>query len=803
MKDIRDKNTTSGQEVNLKSFLRKVYKNKLLFLLSICFFVAGALAYIYLATPKYEVSTSILIDPSASNRVLGDSKYVDGGVSLIEMEKNLYNEIGIIKSFSLINQTLEDVGFDVSYHSGNWLRKKEHYDYFPFKVTLNKAKTQLYNVPFEIKILDNEKYSLTIEANDFMVSNPSNGTSRKVESNLSFVDEEFYFGDTVTHEYFNFTLEKQDDVIGSTEFKNGGLNFIVHDLNNVTNSYMENLAVDNIDIQASIFKIVSSGTIVNKEVVFLKKLTENYVENKLLSRNKIAANKESFIRDQLNIVTDSLLKVESNLELFKQDANAVNLGATASNALGLTQNLNVDKAKLELDIKYFKSLIKYVENNRNSDDFVIPTSMGIQDPLINENISELVRLHALRSKKKFFITAGSKEMKIINEQIIESTGLLLNNLRTSIKSSEFSLRGLRSQLSEYNGVISDLPTKEKQLLNIERQSNLYENLFNYLSQELAKTGIARAENALDTRVLDEARMMGDGPVAPQKMLLLVLAGILGTLVPLAKIVFFPSEEEIENSNQIMEHTEIPVIASISHHDSKAKASGSDVSLWRVKESFRDLYVNLKFVGAKEGCTVVGMTSIMPEEGKTFCAINLGITLAEAGKKTLIIDTDLRSPSLVKGISKIKGKGLSNYLKGDVNSLDDIIYPHEKLSNLQFIPTDVDNGNILGLLSGSKMKSVFSELKENYDYIILDTPAVGVVSDFLLFSDIIDVNLFIVRRKIAKVTFLKDFEKLMLRGKKKRSYIVFNDILDKDFKHGYGQMYGTNNEPKLINDTLKV
>ncbi len=802
MKNISDKNINELQEVNLRLFLQKVYKNKLFFLISICLCVSVALAYIFLSTPKYEVSTSILIDPSGSNRLLGDSKYVDGGVSLIEMEKNLYNEIGIIKSYSLISQTIEDVGFDVSYHSGNWLRKKEYYNNFPFKVSLTKTKTQLNNVAFEVEILDDKTYSLTVEADDFMVSNPSTGSSRKVESELSFT-KVFSFGEMVQHDYFTFILEKPDFEFAKGEFENKELSFIIHNLNGLANDYVENIEVDNIDIQASIFKIASYGTLVDKEIDFLKKLTENYINNKLISRNKIAASKESFIRNQLDIVTDSLLKVELNLELFKQDENAVNLGATASNALGLTQSLNVDKAKMQLEIKYYNSLIKYVENNQNSDDFVIPTAMGIEDPLINENINELKRLYTLRSKKKFFITSGSKEMRILNDQINESTGLLLNNLRTSIKSSEFALRGLRSQLSEYNGLISKLPTKEKQLLNIERQSNLYENLFNYLSQELAKTGIARAENAPDTRVLDGARMVGDGPVAPQKKLLLVLAGILGTLIPLTKIVFFPSDDVIENSNQIIANTDIPIIASISHHDSKFKTSDSDVSLWRVKESFRDLYVNLKTVHAKEGCCVLGITSIMPEEGKTFCAINLGITLAEAGKKTLIIDTDLRNPSLINERDKIDGKGLSDYLQGNVSSLDDIIYPHEKLSNLQFIPTAVDNGNILGLLSGSKMKSIFLQLQEKYDYIILDTPAVGLVSDFLLFSEIIDINLFVVRRKIAKIAFLRDFETLMLRGKKKNSYIIFNDALKKDFKHGYGQIYGANRELQFIDDTLTV
>ena len=169
MKKKKDTHINTPQEVNLKLFFKKVYNNKWFFILSICSSVAIALIYILLATPKYEVSTSILIDPSGSNRVLGDSKYVDGGVSLIEMEKNLYNEIGVIKSFSLISQTAEDLGLYISYHTGNLLSKREHYGYFPFEITLIKTEAQLFNVPFEVEILENDRYRLTIEASPFKV----------------------------------------------------------------------------------------------------------------------------------------------------------------------------------------------------------------------------------------------------------------------------------------------------------------------------------------------------------------------------------------------------------------------------------------------------------------------------------------------------------------------------------------------------------------------------------------------------------------------------------------------------------
>lgn len=800
MKKRKGKNRGAQQDVDLKSFFRKILKHKWLFLSSLVLCLALALAYIFIATPKYEVSTSLLIDTSGSNRVLGESKYVEGGVSLIEMEKNLYNEIGIIKSFSLINQTVKDLNFDVSYYSGSWPKKKEHYGYFPFKISLTEAKAQLYDIPFEIEIISKDRYRLSVTGKEFMVSNPANGSAHEITKEFSF-SEVYKFNQEVKHNYFNFKLQKPSYKVNANDFV-GELSFIVQNPAGVANSYMENIGVNNIDIQASIFKISSIGKVIDKEVDFLKRLTDNYINNKLDSRNRIARSKENFIKNQLKEISDSLVKVEAKLERFKQGKNSLDLGETANKALDQTQELQIRRAKLSIDINYYKTLIENIQANRNSDEFAVPTAVGIDDQLINSNIIELKELYAKRSKKKFFVTSNNEEMQILNKQIGETTDLLLGNLRTALKSNEYEMQRVQAQLTNVDGLISELPTQQNEFLTIQRQSTLYENLFNYLSQELAKTGIARAESTSDTRVLDEARMVGSGPVAPQKLLLLTLAGIIGLLLPLAWMVFFSANDTIENVDQIMAHSDIPVIASIVHHDIKNKGSKSDVGLWKFKESFRDLSINLKLVSSKKPC-IVGITSIMPEEGKTYSAINLGITLAETGKKTIIIDTDLRNPSLVNKLNDVEGKELSNYLQGQIDNLDSIIYAHDTLDKLDFIPTSLVSANVHELLSGSNMRQLLLALEERYDYIILDTPAVGLVSDFLLLWDLLDISLFVVRRKIAKVKFLEDIENLIPRDKKKKNFIVFNDALTKDHKYGYEEKYGRNKEIQLVNKSFTI
>ena len=798
MKDIADTNINHNQEVNLKLFFKKVSKHKIPFLLSIFSMLLLAMAYIFMAAPQYQASTSVLIDATGRNRVLGDNKYVEGGVSLIEMEKNLYNEIGIIRSYSLIRQTVQDLNFDVKYYAGNWLKKREHYAYFPFKVTLTRPHAQLYNIPFKVEILSGDKYHISMEADDFQVSIPGKNSTFDVAEDL-FFSKTVAFGEMVSHDYFSFIIDKPDYSIRPEDFQGDDLSFSMHNIDDVASYYVDNINVDNIDIQASIFNISSTGPVAEQEIDFLKKLTANYIQNELDSRNEIAEGKEVFIRNQLRVISDSLSRVELDLELFKREKRALNLDVKAENALGRTSNLQFEKAKIEQDIEFYNSLIKRVQANRNSEHFVIPTAVGIEDPLINENIIELKQLFAERSRKKFYLTSTNQEMSILNNQIKESTDLLLNNLRNAVQSAEYILQRASSQLSNYSGVISSLPLQENQLLGLERQSTLYGNLYNYLSQELAKARIAGSERASYTRVLDDARMVGDGPVAPQRTLIITLAvvlGIIGGLVWMA----FKSDEVIENIDQITENTDVPVVASIVEHNSNSKNSESALSLWKLKESYRDLFANLKILGQKEPC-VIGITSVMPNEGKTYTAINMGLTFAEAGKKTIVIDTDLRNPSLVKGIHKIQGKGLSDYLEGTTRNLSDIIHSHEQVSDLKFIPTAIVKGNILELLSSVKMKTLIQRLKEEYDYIIIDTPAVGVVSDYLLFWDLIDVNLFVVRRKIAKIRFLQDLEKLIASNKNKDSFIVYNGALKGQHKYGYQEKYGFNKEMQLVKDYL--
>ena len=477
--------TKTFSEVNLKVFLGKIFDHKLLFLISVP--ICLALAYFYgkVAAPTYEIHTSLLIETSGQARSLGESKYVEGGVGLIGTEKNLYNEIGILKSYDLVDRTLKQLDFEVSYFSGDWYNKREHYQYFPFEVEIKEGTAQLYGHPFLVEILSEKEYRLSIEAKEYVISNPVSQQFNEIKRPLGFSGT-FAFGEEVVHDYFSFIISFPDYPVALEEFAEKPLTFALNRHDDLVNSYKENLDVEQFDIQASILNLRTKGPVLKKEEIFLTKLSENFINGKFLERSEIAASKENFIRSQLLSVSDSLAIAERRLASFKRGAQAVDLTRSGSNSLDQLQRLETEKGQMELNIKYYKSLLNYIDEADGIEKIVGPSVAGINDPLLNENLMELKRLNSEKTRLQYFKGKKSYDIQIIDEQLVNTTKALKENLRSLIRSSNMGLTAKSDRIAKLEKNMKLLPGNEKQLLNYQRKSNLYENLYNYLSQELAK-----------------------------------------------------------------------------------------------------------------------------------------------------------------------------------------------------------------------------------------------------------------------------------------------------------------------------
>ena len=782
-------------EVNLKALWRKLWDKKIYFLISVPVCLAIAYAFVKLSTPVYEVSTSLLIDPSGNSRQLGESRFVDGGVRLVGTEKLLPNEMAKLKSFDLTRKTIDDLDFTVSYHTDGGIKKEEVYGFFPFQVKMVAASAQILDVPMYVEILSEEEYKLTVETDKFKVSNPNSNSTREVEYSLAFSNI-YSFGAEVVHDYFHFNLTKSDYRVNLNEFEGKELFFEMHSAYDLANSYLEKVNVEKVDLQASILKLKTTGTVLQKEIDFLNKLTENYIKKELEDRDVVATSKESFIRNYLEGISDSLKIAERRLETFKSTTQSLDLSRSATNALDQLQRLETEKAQFEYNIKYYTSLQDYLKDSTSEGNVTIPTTLGINDPLLSENLTELNKLNTERTRLKFTQGERSYDIELVEQQIKVLKHSVSENIRTLVASTRLALNEKNRQIADIDRTLNRLPQSEKKLLNIQRKSALYENIYNYLSQELVKAGIAAAEDIPDTKTLDAPRMVGDGPVFPKPKLIYLLALMVGMLIPFGVIVMGDTlNEKILSADQIESYTSVPICASIGHFDVRPEYLEYAPNQWQVEESFRDLGASLQFILPDSENKVIGFTSTVPGEGKTFCATNLSMNFAAEGKKILLIDADLRNPSLIREASHIKGSGLSDYLQGNVEYFSEIIRVHEDLPNLHYIPTAPVDANPHKLLTSMRLKQLLLDMQAEYDYVIVDTPPVGLVSDYLLLSKYIDVHLFVVRRNFSKLSYLEDIDKLRERGKLSGMFIIFNDVNDKSFKYGYTEYrYG---EPRKL------
>lgn len=788
---------TNLPEVNLKRLINKILDKKWLFLASILICTAVAYVFLKLATPIYQVEASILIDPQGQSRNLGgESQYVEGGVDLIETEKNIFNEIGILKSYNLVKETMSELNFEISYFATKDYRTREKYGYYPFEVELLDSMPQLYGGKFFVDLLDQNSFRLRVEAEGFEVSNPQTNTYHVIENNFTF-SKVYNYGAEIKHDFFNFIINKPDYKVATEAFQGQELHFEVYSVDDLTSTYLGKLDVAQLDIQASILQMSSTGPVVEKEVQFLEKLSNNYIKSKLEERDQIAISKESFIRNQLLSVSDSLEIAEKKLEVFRRNSQSVNLSLTAANTLDQVQTVQDDKAQNELNIKYYNSLLNYLEEGDGINKIVAPSVVGINDPFLNENLLELKRLNSDKISAEFTKGAKSFDLVILDQQIDNTTNSIKENLRNLVQSSQMSLQEKDQRLSSLNYKINQLPSNEKRLVNFQRKSLLYENLYNYLSQELAKTGIARAEDIPDTKILDSARMIGDGPISPAKTMIMALGFLVGFILPLGFIILQGSlDDTIENVDQLERATQMPIAASIAQVEDSSKKVIKERNDWQLKESFRDLSANLQFLFPDDESKIIGITSTIPGEGKSFCTYNLATSFAKEGKKVLLLDADFRKVTIIEELDKKDRKeGITNYLSNDKISIDAIIHRHKKLKNFHYIPVYDLEENPHRLLSKQKMETLLYELKERFDYVIIDSPAIGLVSDYLLLTKYVDLHLFLIRRKVSKVSFLKDMEKLKRKGKMDNLYVIFNGAKGRTYKYGYSDYEYAGNRKK--------
>ena len=540
MKDYQE----NSDQINIKEVLEKYFQYWYFFVISICISIFLGFLFLRYAPKNYSASTTILVKDE-NNTSIGSDNIIDG-IDLFGKNRNIKNEIGILKSFSLVKKTLKEVEFNISYLNEGKLTSVDIYSRSPIKVILDSNHIQSLGEKFYINLISKDEFRLKTKLKSGQFYNLIDESYLRSSDVIFKYDKTHKFDDWIETEYFKLKIEKNDFTLYDEENWNNYA-FVINDLNILTEKFLKRIKIKEIDKDASILRVNLEGNNTIKIVDFLDTYSKNYLQIGLNEKNEIATNTINFINKQLIEIRDSLTNIESVLEKFKTENPKIELSKKEYGAFYQIQKLEEEQAILRLNNKYYISLKDYLIKNDNIDNILAPSSMGINDPLLNNLIIELSKLYS----ELEIISQNTKSIhpavQSLQNQISITKGKILENIENIIFSSEISLNDIEIRIKEFDNLINKLPENERKLVRIQRKFNLNETTYTYLLEKRAEASIAKAGNVADNKIIDKARLSSKKPINPKTKSVYLISIFLGFIIPIIIITFKNLLKIINNS----------------------------------------------------------------------------------------------------------------------------------------------------------------------------------------------------------------------------------------------------------------
>nr|WKN34633.1 polysaccharide biosynthesis tyrosine autokinase [Tunicatimonas sp. TK19036] len=771
-----DSRLQQEEEFDLQNMLGKIKEYRGLFLSSVIVCLVITFFYNRYATPIYNVKASILIDEEENMSETAELIY---GADLLSSNKSLFNEIAILKSYPFIYRTVKSLNKRVTYFREGRIGNGELYNNLPFEVFVDSLQhnTQNEGIPLFVTILNEKKFLLEASWNDKM----------QLEKELSF-DEPFLINGTL----LTINLKQDVESLGEKFF------FRINNFEQLARTYKSKLSIYPYSKESSVIDISLETSVPQKEIDFLNELTYQYTIVSLEDKNQSTSQSLSFINEQLEKTFDTLQVIENALEDFKSRNGFSQASGMLERSFDKISTLESEKAALLINKQYYQAIQQYLEENRAIDELVAPSSLGVQDVLLNNLINQLATLQI--EKNTYLIEGPAKNpyIKEVEGKINNIKATLRESLQNMIENNHISLSQINHRIATVENEISALPEAERKYINIKRLYDLNENIYNLLLQKKVEAGITQASATVDNKVIEPAYLVNTQPIQPRKSRNYIISIFIGMLLPAACI--FLKEKfstTVKNKTDIEKYTDLSVIGSISQNEKNLPLVVHQSPKSPTAESFRVLRSNLKYAARNQEVNKTFLiTSMISGEGKTFCSINLAIALALSGKKTLLLDSDMRKDQPVSDLGLDKNcKGLSNYLVGDT-SLDEIIQK-SPVNNLEVIASGPIPPNPAELLMEDSMEVMMDVLKSSYEFIVIDTSPIGLVTDAQIMMSYSHANLFIIRQKFTQKESLKLLADMKEQNAISNASVVFNDVNTTLGYYGYGYYIYPQKKPSLL------
>jgi len=747
--------------------------------IAICTLVCVLAAFLFnkYATPVYLVQSSVIVteEPQALGSEIFDA------VGMMPIKNNVENEIGILKSYTLAEEAIREIGLDVFYFSDDLLTSTQVHADVPVDVAVDWTHFQLVEGKFLIEVLDDHTFSIEPEGDEYELFNPSDPFYKKEIEKVPDLKPTYVFGEYIESEFLKIKIENRNAKPGDK------IIFQLVDTPSLALFLKDKVTVTPINKQASILNISFETPVRRMGEEYLNKLMEVYLQRELDEKNKAAENTIRFIEDQLSGITDSLTFFEGSLEKYRSENKIFNLSEEGSQIFQRLQEFEKDRSKAEINLKYYQTLQNYI-NRDDIEEIVAPSIIGNTDPLLQTLVVGISELQAEKMRLSNNFSEEAPPMREINAKIRNTKKALQENIASSIRNSNTYLQEVNSQIKRVEREINSLPETERRLLGIQRKFTVNENIYVYLLQKRAESEITRASNMPKNAILDFARA-GQIPVFPKKIINLIIGLAIGLIFSIGYISIRDFlNTKIEDPKELEKQINTPLIGMIGRNQSNDPKPVLHNPRSSVTESFRNIRADMSYLSPNKEHLTILFTSSISGEGKTFASVNMASVYSLLGKKTLLIGLDLRKPKIAEEFGLINDQGMSTCLSKNMPWRE--VVKKTKFENLDIILSGPIPPNPAELLLQNKFSKIMAEIKEEYEVIVLDCPPAGLVSETKELFKHSDVNFFIFRQGFSNKSNIQILNNLIEKGGVSKIYAILNDVhIDKGYGFGYGYGYG--------------
>ena len=745
----------------------------------------GAWIYLRMATPVYNISATVLIkDDKKGGNTGGMAGLEELGLSgLISSSQNIDNELEVLRSKTLVKEVVNQLNLYVSYTDEDEFPSKNMYKTSPVIVSLTPQEAEKLSDPMivEMSLYPQGSLDVGVTIGD-----------KEYQKHFEKLPAVFPM-DEGTLAFFQSpdSLMANKDTTEESSAQN--VRRITAKINSpmkVARVYCENLTIEPTSKTTSVAVISLKNSSLQRGQDFINQLLEMYNRNTNNDKNEIAQKTAEFIDERIDIISKELGNTEANLENFKRNAGITDLTSEAQ--IALTGNAEYEKKRVEnrTQISLLEDLRKYIRGNEYE---VLPSNVGLQDAALVATIERYNEM--LVERKRLLRTSTENNPAIVN--LDTSIRAMKSNVQATLDGTlqgmSITKADLDREANRFSRRISDAPGQERQFVSIARQQEIKAGLYLMLLQKREENAITLAATANNAKIIDEA-IADDIPVSPKRKIIYLIALVLGVGIPVGIIYLIGlTKFRLEGRADVEKLTTVPIVGDIPLTDEKNEKDGS-IAVFEnqnnlMSETFRNIRTNLQFM-LQNDKKVILVTSTVSGEGKSFISANLAISLSLLGKKVVIVGLDIRKPGLNKVFRlSTKEKGITLYLANPDTDLMSLVQPSDVNKNLSILPGGTVPPNPTELLARDGLDKAIEILKKNFDYVILDTAPVGMVTDTLLIGRVADLSVYVCRADYTHKVEYTLINELAEEKKLPNICTVINGVDLKRRKYGYYYGYG--------------